>query len=138
MANIEKLTTIEPTFLAQRRAPASGPVGLLPAEFEGFSSFLRVYWDVVYKHRWQIVAITVAAITVMAIYSFKANPIYRATAHVEIEAESPLTMSVTDPFRAMPADEAFLKTQALVVGSDHLAWQTIQQLELAENAAFIR
>jgi polysaccharide biosynthesis transport protein len=138
MANIEKLTTIEPGFLAQRRAPASEPVGLLPAEFEGFSSFLRVYWDVVYKHRWQIVAITVAAITVMAIYSFKASPIYRATAHVEIEAESPLTMSVTDPFRAMPADEAFLKTQALVVGSDHLAWQTIQQLELAENAAFIR
>ncbi|PYV28740.1 MAG: hypothetical protein DMG24_01260 [Acidobacteria bacterium] len=139
MADIQKLTTTEPAPLARRRAASSESIGfgLLPTDFDGFSSVLRVYWEIVYRRRWQIVAITVAAVTIMAIYSFKVNPIYRATAHVEIEAEAPLTMSVSDRFRSMPADEAFLKTQALVIGSDHLAWETIGQLGLAENGAFI-
>jgi capsular exopolysaccharide synthesis family protein len=74
-------------------------------------------------------------LTVVTIYSFKAKPIYQATARIHIEAETPQVQSLEESYRNLPGtDASFLKTQVRVIDSDHLALQTIQQLGLSDHA----
>jgi polysaccharide biosynthesis transport protein len=104
---------------------------------ENFSS-LTNYLDIVLKHRALILAVTLLIGSLVAIYSFKTQRVYRATARVEIESEAPLLQSMTDLFRDnAPVDqETFLSTQVDVLKSDSLAWLTIEQLKLAEMPEF--
>src|SRR5437016_2138285 len=94
-------------------------------------AYLRANWDVLVAHRWLILAIVLVVSALVALYSFKAQPVYRATAFVEIEAEVPYIQTLNDVFRNVSgADSTFLVTQIGVLGSATLAWQTIQQLDL--------
>jgi capsular exopolysaccharide synthesis family protein len=104
---------------------------------DNFSS-LANYLDMVLKHRALILAVALIVAALVTIYSFKVRPVYRATARVEIESETPLLQSLTDLFRGtVPVDEeTFLSTQVAVLKSDSLAWLTIEQLKLAEAPEF--
>lgn len=62
---------------------------------------------------------------------------YRATACVEVEAETPALQSLTEMDRAFSeANTAFLQTQVDILKSDALALTTIQGLRLDQNAEF--
>ena len=74
--------------------------------------------------------------TLVAIVSFKTQPVYEATARVEVEAETQQIQSLNDLYRSVPTDDAFLQTQVNVLKSENLAWRTIQQLGLGEKAGF--
>src|SRR5262249_24090119 len=65
--------------------------------------------------------------------SFRMMPIYKATARVEIEPETPQLQASSDPYQRADADDVFLQTQVQILKSDNLAWQTIQQLGLARS-----
>jgi polysaccharide biosynthesis transport protein len=97
---------------------------------------LRSYWDVVCKRRWTTLTVLVVVFTLVTIYSFKTQPIYKATARVEIDAETPQLQSISELYQNPLSDETFLQTQVRVLQSDNLVWQTIQQLKLAENPIF--
>jgi len=133
MGEIEKCNRVA---LARRTINRKDPViEVAPIDFG--SQSLRVYRDVLCKRRWEILTALLVVLTTVTIYSFKARPVYEATARLEIEAEAPDVQSVTDLYRnIVPTDERFMKTQVQVLESDNLAWQTIQQLGLATNPRF--
>ncbi|PYV20859.1 MAG: hypothetical protein DMG24_21405, partial [Acidobacteria bacterium] len=104
-------------------------------EVDSFA-YLRANWDVLVKHRWLILAVTVLLTGLVAIYSFRVKPVYRATARIDVEAEMPLLQTLNDLFRNQESDDMFLATQVSVLGSDRLAAQTIQQLGLGQLPEF--
>jgi polysaccharide biosynthesis transport protein len=104
-------------------------------EFDSFSS-LETYWNIINKRRWTIVAVTFIVTLLAAIASFKMTPIYEATVHLDIEADTLQIQSLNDLFRQIPTDEAFIGTQIQVLEGDSLAERTIEQLGLAKYPAW--
>jgi len=47
-------------------------------------SYIRTYWLIFLKRLWTIVAATVVLTTLAAIRSFRTEPVYEATARVEV------------------------------------------------------
>ena len=93
---------------------------------------LRATWDILLKHQGLILFTTFVLTLVVAVYSFKMKPVYKATARVDIQAEEPLLQSLNDLFRTEQADDSFLASQISVLESNNLAWETIEQLGLAK------
>jgi len=93
---------------------------------------LRATWDILLKHQWLILATAFVTTLLVAVYSYKMKPVYRASARVDVQAEEPLLQTLNDLFRAEQADDSFLATQISILQSDNLAWETIQQLGLAK------
>jgi capsular exopolysaccharide synthesis family protein len=119
------------------------PGRLLPpleaeAQIAGDDISLATYWSVLRKRRWTVLTTAVVLTTLAVIASYRMTPIYRATARVEVEADTPLIQSLNELYQKSEADDAFLQTQIQVLKSDNLAWRTIQELRLAENPAFVR
>jgi capsular exopolysaccharide synthesis family protein len=110
----------------------SGPEGS-----EGYS-YIRAYWLILLKRRWTVLTVTTVLAAAVAIVSFKTQPVYEATARVEVEADTPAIQSLNDLFRGEGgfSDDAFLQTQVDVLKSENLAWRTIQQLGLGQRAEF--
>lgn len=126
-----------------KQMPLSPPGRLLPpleaeAQMAGDDISLATYWNVLRKRRWTVVTATLVLTTLAVIASYRMTPIYRATARVEVEADTPLIQSLSELYQKAEADDAFLQTQIQVLKSDNLAWRTIQELRLAENPAFTR
>ncbi len=105
------------------------------SEVDSFA-YLRANWDVLVKHRWLILSVTVLLTVLVAVYSFRLKPVYRATARIDVEAEMPLLQTLNDLFHNEQSDDMFLATQVSVLQSDRLAWQTVQQLDLGKLPEF--
>jgi polysaccharide biosynthesis transport protein len=99
---------------------------------------LRATWDILLKHQWLILATAFVVTLVVAVYSFKMKPIYRATARVDVQAEEPLLQSLNDLFRTEQADDSFLAAQMSILQSDNLSWQTIKSLGLSDVSGDMR
>lgn len=95
---------------------------------------LLACWNVLSKRRLTICITAFLLTAAVAIISFRMTPVYRATARLEIEPETPLLQANSDYQRA-DADEVFLQTQIQVLRSENLAWQTIQQLHLSQDSS---
>jgi len=119
-----------------KRRPDS-VVDAAPEGSEGYS-YIRAYWLILLKRRWTVLTVMFVLTTLVAIVSFRTQPVYEATARVEVEADTPQIQSLNDLYRGEPgfSDETFLQTQVNVLKSENLAWRTIQQLGLAESAEF--
>src|SRR5436309_6683134 len=104
-------------------------------EVDSFA-YLRANWDVLVKHRWLILSVTALLTVLVAVYSFRLKPVYRATARIDVEAEMPLLQTLNDLFHNEQSDDMFLATQVSVLQSDRLAWQTVQQLDLGKLPEF--
>ncbi len=98
---------------------------------------LAAYWNVLLKRRWTVMTVALVLTTLVAISSFRAQPIYKAVSRVQVEPESPVLQSLTDLYQNLYTDpDTFLQTQIQVLKSDSLAWQTIEQLRLGDNLNF--
>ncbi len=99
-------------------------------------SYIRTYWLILLKRRWTILTTALVVATLAAIVSFRTQPVYEATARVEVEADTPQIQSFNDLFRDMSgwSDETFLQTQVNVLKSENLAWRTLQQLGMGGKA----
>jgi succinoglycan biosynthesis transport protein ExoP len=126
----ELITTERPSNLAVGRVSPT-----LEAEFGGPRDTMSLanYWHILLKHRWTVLTTTLVLTTIVAVASFRMTPIYRASARVQVEAETPLINSITDIYQKADADDAFLQTQIQVLKSESLAWRTIEELELPEH-----
>jgi len=128
---------------AERRLPErvhrrpSSVVEAGPEGSEGYS-YIRAYWLILLKRRWTVLTVVAVLATLVAIVSFRTQPVYEATARVEVEADTPQIQSLNDLYRGESgySDETFLQTQVNVLKSENLAWRTVQQLGLAENSEF--
>lgn len=135
MADEEKLVPVERWSLERAHQRAYPVVNVEPEGSDAYF-YLRAYWRILSNRRWTILTVAFVLTTLVAIISFKMKPIFRATARVQVEAESPQFQTLDDLYRTIPTDNAFLQTQVNVLQSDNLIWQTIQQLKLDENPEF--
>lgn len=94
---------------------------------------LATYWHTLLKRRWTIATVAVIVTTIAAIVSFKMQPIYKATARVQVESETPLIQSLEEMFQKSEADDTFVQTQIQVLKSENLAWRTIEELGLPQR-----
>ncbi|MGO8813099.1 MAG: Wzz/FepE/Etk N-terminal domain-containing protein, partial [Terriglobia bacterium] len=115
----------------ERRLPVAKNVEI--GEIDAFGQF-RSLWDLLVKHQWLILSVTVVLTALVGFYSYKMQPVYEATSRVDVESETPLLQTLNDLFKTGDADDAFLATQVSILQSDELAWDTIQRLGLAGTA----
>src|SRR5262245_21718183 len=54
------------------------------------------YWRILWRGRWTILSVFVVVVTLLAIGTFTQNPVYRATATVEITTQSRKVAPVAD------------------------------------------
>jgi succinoglycan biosynthesis transport protein ExoP len=94
---------------------------------------LSAYWYILFRRRWTIAAVALILTAIVAVVSFWMTPIYKATARVEVEPETPQLEASSDPYHKSDADDVFLQTQIQVLQSETLAWQTIQDLDLSQK-----
>jgi len=120
----------------QRVKPRADSIIELGADAPDTYSYIRTYWLILLKRLWTILTAAVVVATLAAIVSFRTQPVYEATARVEVEADTPQIQSFNDLFRDMSgfSDETFLQTQVNVLKSENLAWRTVQQLGLGGKA----
>jgi len=94
---------------------------------------LATYWHTLLKRRWTIATVAIIVTTIVAIISFRMQPVYKATARVQVETETPLIQSIEELFQKDNADDTFVQTQIQVLKSENLAWRTIEELRLADS-----
>jgi len=94
---------------------------------------LATYWHTLMKRRWTIATVAIVVTVLAAIISFRMEPVYKATARVQVEAETPLIQSLQDLFQKTTADDEFVQTQIQVLKSENLAWRTIEDVGLTAS-----
>ena len=103
---------------------------------EGGASAFRVYWHVL-KRRWPTVITVASAVTLLAtLISLKMQPVYKATARLEVKGEMPQLQTINEIDRHAPVDSTFLQTQVDLLQNDSLMWQTIHRLDLESRPEF--
>jgi succinoglycan biosynthesis transport protein ExoP len=108
------------------------------SEMENYSS-LHNYREILFKWRWTVFVITFLFTAGAATFSILTKPEYRATARIVIEPESEDMQTLGGVgHNTVPIDDSFLATQADVLKSDNLAWQTFQQLQLSGTDDFAK
>ena len=131
--------------LAPRENGSNGAVELvsLPARFPAFElsprePHLYDYLLILRKHQWLILSFMLAVVTIVAIATFRMQPVYIATARVEIDRENAniLPFQGTDSFDVMMELENYIETQSKILTSETLALQTIRNNALSARPEF--
>ena len=110
----------------QRRSPFLA-LDLMPRE-----PHLLDYLLVLRKHQWLIIFFLLAVVSIVTISTFRMQPIYEATARVEIDRDTP------NAFRFEESDqgddygdlEDYIVTQSKILQSETLAMQTVKSMGL--------
>lgn len=97
---------------------------------------LRDCWRILLKRRWIFISIFLSLVTVGAIYTFTATPIYKASAEVLIEKTSSGGPSVLEMMLIDASGVEFYKTQQKILESRKLAREVNKRLNLAEYPEF--
>ena len=126
---------------SERRRVQAGEMQRFDALPPGGGAFdsqrpLGVYWRLLLRRRWTILSVVAVLTTIVAIGSFKMKPVYRSTAAVEVDSETPQIQTLNEASQQFPMDQDFLRTQIQVLKTDNLAWRTVEQLRLGENPSF--
>ncbi len=100
---------------------------------------LRDYVMILRKQQWLILFFLLAVVTIVTIATFRMQPVYEATARVEIGKENTgaiLPFPGMDPYELYMDSESNLETQAKILQSETLALQTIASTGLANHPSF--
>ena len=124
---------------------SNGHVELVPLP-NRFASFdlsprephLYDYLLILRKHQWLILSFMLAVVTIVSIATFRMQPVYVATARIEIDRENAniLPFQGGDSFDYMVDSENYIETQAKILTSETLALQTIRNNGLALRPEF--
>jgi capsular exopolysaccharide synthesis family protein len=90
------------------------------------------YLLVLRKHQWQIAFFLLAVVSIVTIATFRMQPVYEATARVEIDHDTPNAFRFNDGEQG--ADymdtEDYITTQSKILQSETLAMQTVRSMGL--------
>jgi polysaccharide biosynthesis transport protein len=122
---------------------AVAEVVTLPARFPSFElsprePHLYDYLLILRKHQWLILSFMLAVVTIVAIATFRMQPVYIATARVEIDRENAniLPFQGSDSYDYMMDLENYIETQSKILTSETLALQTIRNNALSARPEF--
>jgi capsular exopolysaccharide synthesis family protein len=135
----------EESKLVPREKGSNGAVELVPVT-PRFASFdlsprephLYDYLLILRKHQWLILSFMLAVVTIVAIATFRMQPVYVATARIEIDRENAniLPFQGADSYDYMVDTENYLETQSKILTSETLALQTIRDSGLTVRPEF--
>src|SRR4029077_15546155 len=96
------------------------------------------YLMILRKHQWLIISFLLALVTLVAIATFRMQPIYDATTRIEIDRENTnfLPFAGNDPYDLYQDLEDYIETQSKILVSETLAMQTIKSLNLDQDPRF--
>ncbi len=122
--------------VSERPRPASGSPYETAETEETLDLF--AYWRVIQKRRSSIIFIFIVLLSVVLIVTLLQTPVYRATALIEIERESPDVPTGQELFELQDVDvsTSYLETQYKILGSITLARRVIEQLGLEKLEEF--
>src|SRR5215469_7602510 len=92
------------------------------------------YLLILRKHLWLILSFLLAVVTIVAIATFRMQPVYQATARIEIDREDTRVLPFQDSFDVMADLDNYIETQSRVFTSDTLALETIRNSGLIPHA----
>ncbi len=120
---------IEPV---QARAPFLA-LDMLPREPR-----LIDYLIIVKKHQWLIISFLLAVVTIVTITTFRMQPVYEATARIEIDRENSNLTNITgnDADEIVEDMDNYIETQSKILMSETLALQTIRSLGLQNDPRY--
>ena len=104
----------------------------------GGSPELRQYWDIVVRRKWVVYTVAAALLALAALRTFSLQPLYRATALLEIQRATPDVTAFRDILRTDPTWQgynAFFETQYRILASRSVARLAAQSLRLDPAAA---
>src|SRR6266481_979576 len=131
--------------LVPRENGSNGTVDLVPMparlpvfELSPREPHLYDYLLILRKHQWLILSFMLAVVTIVAIATFRMQPVYVATARVEIDRENAniLPFQGADSYDYMMDLENYIETQSKVLTSETLALQTIRNNGLSSRPEF--
>ena len=109
----------------------------MPQRFPNFDlsprePHLYDYLLILRKHQWLILSFLMAVVTIVAIATFRMQPVYIATARIEIDRENSniLPFQGTDSYEFMMDMDNYIETQSRILTSETLALQTILNIRL--------
>jgi len=115
------------------------PQSRLPAwELSPREPHLYDYLLILRKHQWLIVSFLLAVVTIVAIVTFRMQPVYVATARIEMDRENAniLPFQGADSYDYTMDVENYIETQSKILTSETLALQTIRNLRSAAPQEF--
>jgi len=122
---------------------AAAEIVPLPPRFPSFElsprePHLYDYLLILRKHQWLILSFMLAVVTIVAIATFRMQPVYVATARVEIDSENAniLPFQGSDSYDYMMDLENYIETQSKILTSETLALQTIRNNALSARPEF--
>src|SRR6266566_1839718 len=131
--------------LVPRENGSNGAVELvtLPARLPSWElsprePHLYDYLLILRKHQWLILSFMLAVVTIVAIATFRMQPVYVATARIEIGRENSniLPFQGTDAYDLMTDSENYIETQSKILTSETLALQTIRNSGLSARPEY--
>lgn len=124
---------------------ANGTVEVLPVsgrlqawDLSPREPHLYDYLLVLRKHQWLILSFLVAVVTIVSIATFRMQPVYVATARMEIDREGSniLPFPGPDAYDYYGDSESYIETQSKILTSETLALQTIRNSGLSSLPQF--
>src|ERR1700693_3364198 len=131
--------------LISRDDPANGAVDIVsqaarPTTFElsPREPHLYDYLLILRKHQWLILSFMLAVVTMVAIATFRMQPVYVATARIEMDRENGniLPFQGADSYDFMMDLDNYIETQSKILTSETLALQTIRNGGVAHPPDF--
>ena len=93
------------------------------------------YLLILRKHQWLVVSFLLAVVTIVSIATFRMQPVYTATARIEIDRENSnlLPFQGGDSYDLMMDLDNYIETQLRILTSETLALQTIRNSGLVPH-----
>src|SRR6202140_3920453 len=91
------------------------------------------YLLILRKHQWLILSFMLSVVTIVAIATFRMQPVYVATARIEIDRENSniLPFQGVDSYDLMIETDNYIETQSKILTSETLALETIRKSGLS-------
>jgi polysaccharide biosynthesis transport protein len=136
---------IEDNKTAGQQNGSNGSVEMMPIttalpawELSPREPHLYDYLLILRKHQWLILSFMLSVVTIVAIATFRMQPVYVATARIEIGRENSniLPFQGADAYDLMTDSENYIETQSKILTSETLALQTIRNSGLSARPEY--
>ena len=97
---------------------------------------LRDYLRVILKRRWIIISFFAIVVLTVAVHTFTANPIFKATSRIVIEKENPKLVSIQEVMAVDATGSDYYQTQYKIIESRTVAREVIKRLNLENSLEF--
>ncbi|HLW81510.1 MAG TPA: polysaccharide biosynthesis tyrosine autokinase [Candidatus Acidoferrales bacterium] len=115
--------------------PRSKPMAARVNELDSAAT-VRAYWRIIQKRRRSAILMAVMVFGLALLWTIKQKPMYEAKALLEIEQENPNIVTVRELFQIENVTGDYIETQYMLLQSDSLARDVIQQLHLDKRKEF--